>query len=123
MGEEPSIPVIVERIKNVQDDVTEIKHNMATRTDQAHVDDRIKDLVGALAAEKAERVAAVQAERTARESAIEKEATERKAVAARLQIVEDRMEARKYNVGISLILAVVAVVLSVFSDMIPPIGG
>lgn len=123
MGEEPSIPVIVERIKNVQDDVTEIKHNMATRTDQAHVDDRIKDLVGALSAEKAERVAAVQAERTAREAAIEKEANERKAVAARLQTVEDRMEARKYNVGIAIVLSAVGVMLGIFRDLIPPIGG
>lgn len=117
------MPVIVERIANVQEDVTEIKKTMATRTDQAHVDDRIKDLVGALAAEKAERVAAVQAERTARESAIEKEANERKAVATRLQVVEDRMEARKYNVGIAIVLSAVGVLLGIFRDLIPPIGG
>lgn len=124
MAEEPSIPVIVERIRNVQEDVTEIKNNMATRTDQAHVDDRIKDLVGALAAEKAERVAAVEKEAAAREIAIEKEATERKKVAGRLQTVEDRMEARKYNTGIAIILAVVGVVLGIFGDLIrPAIGG
>lgn len=118
------MPVIVERIRNVQDDVTEIKNNMATRTDQAHVDDRIKDLVGALAAEKAERVAAVEKEAAAREIAIEKEATERKKVAGRLQTVEDRMEARKYNTGIAIILAVVGVVLGIFGDLIrPAIGG
>lgn len=123
MADEPSMPVIVERIKNVQDDVTDIKNNMATRTDQAHVDDRIKDLVGALASEKAERTAAVTAERTAREAAIEKEAGERKVVATRLQTVEDRMEARKYNTGIAIILAAVGAVISIFRDLIPPLGG
>ena len=113
MGEEPSMPVIVERIKNVQDDVTEIKLNMATRTDQAHVDDRIKDLVGALASEKAERVAAIEKEASARHAAIEKEGIERKKVGDRLQVVEDRIEARKYNVGIAILLSAVGVVLGI----------
>lgn len=106
MPEEPSIPVIVERIKNVQEDVTEIKLNMATRTDQAHVDQRIADLAGALAAEKAERIAAVEAERKERVTADEK-------IAGRLQLVEDRLESRKYNVMISVLLSAVAVVLGI----------
>ena len=113
MGEDPSIPVIVERIKNVQDDVTEIKLNMATRTDQAHVDDRIKDLVGALASEKAERIAALDKEAAAREVAVSKQADATKKVADRLQAVEDRLESRKYNVGISILLSAVAVVLGI----------
>lgn len=123
MGEEPSMPVIVERIRNVQDDVTEIKHNMATRTDQAHVDDRIRGLTGALEKERAERVAAVDAEKKERIAADRDEADARKEVASRLQTVEDRMEARKYNVGIAVILAVVGLVLNIFRDLIPPIGG
>lgn len=124
MAEEPSIPVIVERIRNVQEDVTEIKLNMATKTDQAHIDDRIRDLTGALEKERAERVAAVDAEKKERVAADKEEAEARKAVAARLQIVEDRMEARKYNVGIAIILAAVGVALGVFGDLIrPAIGG
>jgi len=115
VAEEPSIPVIVERIKNVQEDVTEIKLNMATRTDQAHVDARIAGLVGALEKESAERKADVATERKAREIAIEKEAAERKLVASRLQIVEDRLEARKYNVGISVLLSAVGVVLGILA--------
>lgn len=117
------MPVIVERIKNVQDDVTEIKLNMATRTDQAHVDDRIRGLTGALERERAERVAAVEAEKRERIAADQEEAEARKAVAARLQTVEDRMEARKYNVGIAIVLSAVGVLLGIFRDLIPPIGG
>lgn len=123
MADEPSMPVIVERIANVQEDVTEIKKTMATKTDQAHIDDRIRDLTGALERERAERVAAVEAEKRDRTAAIEKEAAERKKVAERLQTVEDRMEARKYNVGIAMILAVAGMVLNIFRDLIPPIGG
>lgn len=124
MGEEPSMPVIVERIRNVQDDVTEIKLNMATKTDQAHIDDRIRDLTGALERERAERVAAVEAEKQERIAADQAEAEARKAVAARLQTVEDRMEARKYHVGSAILLAAVAVLLSIFGDLIQPaIGG
>ena len=67
MAEEPSIPVIVERLANLQGDVTDIQRNMATRNDQLHVDVRISDLTGALAAEKTERVAAMEKERTERE--------------------------------------------------------
>ncbi|WP_194383101.1 hypothetical protein [Microbacterium luteum] len=116
--EEPSVPVIVERIANLQSDVSEIKQNMATRTDQAHVDLRIEGLVGALASERAERIAAVEAEKQERIAADEKEANERKAVAARLQTVEDRMEARKYNTGIAIILAAVGAVFSLAATLV-----
>jgi chromosome segregation ATPase len=116
MGEEPSIPVIVERIKNVQDDVTDIKNNMATKTDQAHIDARIASLTGALEKEAAERKAEVSAERKERKEEVGK-------VAGRLQTVEDRMEARKYNTGIAIILSVVGVVLGLVRDLIPPLGG
>lgn len=134
MADEPSMPVIVERIRNVQEDVTEIKLNMATKTDQAHIDDRIRNLTGALERERAERVAAVEAEKAERVAADETEkrervaadlheSNERKVVAGRLQTVEDRMEARKYNVGIAILLSAVGVLLGLFRDLIPPIGG
>lgn len=123
MAEEPSIPVIVERISNLQGDVTEIKQNMATRTDQAYIDDRIRGLTGALERERAERVAAVEAEKQERIAADKKEAEARGKVADRLQVVEDRMEARKYNTGIAIILAAVSMVLGIFRDLVPPIGG
>lgn len=110
------MPVIVERIRNVQDDVTEIKLNMATKTDQAHIDLRIANLTGALEKESAERKAEVSAERKERKEDV-------KDVRDRLQTVEDRMEARKYNTGIAIILAVVGAVISVFRDLIPPLGG
>jgi len=121
--DEPSIPVLVERLSNLQDDVSEIKRNMATANDQRHTDEQIKGLVGALASERAERMAGLEAERTARERAIgtekreredadKAEANERKVVAGRLQVVEDRMEARKYNVGIAVALAVLGAVLA-----------
>lgn len=116
MAEEPSIPVIVERIRNVQEDVTEIKLNMATKTDQAHIDARIAALTGALEKESAERKAEMSAERKERKEDV-------KGVRERLQVVEDRMEARKYNTGIAIILAVVGVALNIFRDLIPPIGG
>lgn len=108
MGEEPSTPVIVERIKNVQEDVTEIKQNMATRTDQAHTDQRISDLTGALEKERAERVAAVEAERKERRDEIAK-------VATRLQMVEDRMEARKYSTMSSVALSILGVILGLIA--------
>jgi IS30 family transposase len=101
---EPSMPVIVERIKNVQEDVSDIKRDMATKTDQAHIDQRIAGLTGALEKEAAERKAEVAAERKERVAGDEK-------IANRLQTVEDRMEARKYNVGIAIILAAIGAVL------------
>ncbi|WP_136057231.1 hypothetical protein [Microbacterium sp. K24] len=122
-ADEPSMPVIVERIANVQEDVTDIKKNMATRTDQAYIDDRIRGLTGALERERAERVAAVEAEKQERIAADQKEAEEREKVAGRLQVVEDRMEARKYHTGSAIMLAVVAMLLGIFRDLIPPIGG
>ncbi|MCC4906982.1 hypothetical protein [Microbacterium sp. cx-59] len=127
MGEPESIEIklarLDERTKGTADDVTEIKLNMATRSDQARVDERIRDLTGALERERAERVAAVDAEKAERIAADEKEATERKAVAGRLQVVEDRMEARKYNVGISIILSAVAAFLGVIAIAFRPLFG
>lgn len=116
MGDVPSIEVLVERIGNVQTDVSEIKTNMATRTDQAHVDQRIAALTGALEKESAERKAAVTAEAKERAAADEK-------IAGRLQVVEDRMEARKYNVSISILLAGIASALSVLALAFRPIFG
>lgn len=96
MGDTPtSNEVLVERIHNVQMDVRDIKTNMATKTDQANTDSRIAALVGSLEAEKAERIAAV------------------KEVKDRLQIVEDRMESRKYNTGIAIAISVIGAILAV----------
>lgn len=116
MAEEPSIPVIVERIANVQSVVTDIKRDMATKTDQAHIDQRIANLTGALEKESAERKAEIEAESKERKDDI-------RSVRDRQQIVEDRMEARKYNTGIAIMLAVVGVLLNFVRDLIPPIGG
>lgn len=127
MAEPESIEIklarLDERTKGTADDVTEIKLNMATRSDQARVDERIRDLTGALERERAERVAAVDAEKAERIAADEREATERKAVAGRLQVVEDRMEARKYNVGISIILSAVGAFLGVVAIAFRPLFG
>jgi hypothetical protein len=128
-GDAPSIDVLVERVGNLQNDVTEIKRDMATRTDQAHVDDRIRELTGALEEERAERVAAVEAERRDRSRAIadeagkrekgdQDEAAERKLVAARLQLVEDRQEARKYNTAIAIILAAIGALFGVVGALV-----
>ena len=100
MAEQPSIDVLVERIGNVQSDVSEIKTNMATKDDQKHTDDRIAEVVGALASERAERLAAVDK------------------VSARLQLVEDRMETRKYSTYIAILLGALGSVFSVVGILI-----
>lgn len=94
MAEQPSIEVLVERISNVQRTVSEIKSDMATKGDQKHTDDAIKALTAALAQEVANRTSAV------------------KEVAERLQLVEDRQEARKYQFGIAIALAVIGAFVS-----------
>lgn len=104
------MPVIVERIRNVQDDVTEIKLNMATRTDQSHTDQRIAALTGAVEKEAAERRAAIDAERKERMAGDEK-------IAGRLQTVEDRMEARKYATMSAVALASLGAVLGLVSTV------
>lgn len=98
------MPVIVERIRNVQDDVTEIKLNMATRTDQSHTDQRISNLTGAVEKEAAERRAADEAERKERKEDV-------KEVRDRLQTVEDRMEARKYATMSAVALSILGAIL------------
>ncbi|WP_323985877.1 hypothetical protein [Microbacterium plantarum] len=127
MAESESIEIklarLDERTKGTADDVAEIKLNMATRSDQARVDERIRDLTGALERERAERVAAVDAEKAERIAADEKEAAERKAVAGRLQIVEDRMEARKYNTAIAILLSFLGTALGVIALVFRPIFG
>lgn len=89
MAEEPSIAVLVERISNVQLTVTDIKSEMATKEDQQHIRTDIARVERVLAAETANRIASV------------------KDVADRLQLVEDRQEARKYQFGIAIALAVI----------------
>lgn len=123
MPEDPSIPVLVERIANIQSDVTEIKRDMATRSDQAHVDERIAGLVGALSAERAERIAAIAVEKQERVDGDKAEAAARRKVSDRLQLVEDRLEARKYNVGIAILLAAFGSVLGVLSLAFRPLFG
>lgn len=96
MAEEPSIAVLVERITNVQTTVSEIKTEMATKGDQVNTHDVISRIERALASEV-----------TARQAGDEKNA-------ARLQLVEDRMEARKYQFAISIVLAVASAIVGVF---------
>ncbi|MDD7963298.1 hypothetical protein [Microbacterium thalli] len=120
---EISIARLDERTKGTADDVAEIKLNMATRSDQARVDERIRDLTGALERERAERVAAIDAEKKDRIAALTAEANERKAVAGRLQIVEDRMEARKYNTAIAILLSFLGAALGVIALVFRPIFG
>jgi hypothetical protein len=121
--------VLDERTRNIQNDVTAIKRDMATRSDQAHVDQRIADLTGLIAAETAERKASVAAEKRDRESSVrqetadrvaadDREASQRQAVAARLQVVEDRMENRKYSVAIAILIAAVGAVFGIASTLI-----
>ncbi|TAJ46369.1 MAG: hypothetical protein EPO52_17705 [Herbiconiux sp.] len=95
MAEEPSIAVLVERISNVQKSVDDIKKDMATKGDQTNTHDVIGRVEVALANEVTARVTAV------------------KEVAARLQLVEDRMEARKYGVGIAIVISVIGSVVGV----------
>lgn len=102
------MPVIVERIKNVQEDVTDIKRDMATKTDQAHIDKRIADLTGALEKESAERKADIEAARKESRDEVGK-------VRDRLQTVEDRMEARKYATMSAVALSVLGAVLGIFA--------
>lgn len=92
---EPSTDVLVERIANLQASVNDVKTNMATKSDQRNTDSLIGRVEVALATEIAARQTAV------------------KEVADRLQLVEDRMEARKYGVGIAIILSVIGSVLGV----------
>jgi glyceraldehyde-3-phosphate dehydrogenase/erythrose-4-phosphate dehydrogenase len=97
MGEnQPSIEVLVERIGNVQATVTDIRSTMATKSDHGNTHDLIGRIEVALAQEVTARTAAVQA------------------VANRLQLVEDRLEARKYQFGASILLAVIGAIVGVF---------
>jgi glutathione S-transferase len=96
MAEEPSIAVIVERISNVQSTVSEIKSTMATKDDHSNTHALLGRIEVALAQEVTARTAAVQA------------------VANRLQLVEDRLEARKYQFGASILLAVIGAIVGVF---------
>lgn len=105
-----------ERTRATAEDVADIKLHMATKNDQAHVDQRIAGLTGALEKETAERKAAIDAERKER-------VVDVNAVRSRLQVVEDRLEARKYHVGISIILAAVAAGLGVISVAFRPLFG
>lgn len=103
--------VLVERVRNIQADVSEIKTNMATKDDQKHTDDRISDLVGAIAGERVERIAAVASEKQERVAAD-------KATSDRLQLVEDRMEARKYSTYIAILLGALGSVFSIVAFLI-----
>lgn len=95
MTDAPSNEVLVERIGNVQKSVDEIKNSMATKGDQRNTHDVIGRVELALATEVAARQTAV------------------KEVATRLQLVEDRMEARKYQFGIAIALSVIGAIVGV----------
>ncbi len=131
---EVSLARLDERTKTTSEDVAEIKSTMATKADQSHADRQIVEIAGLLAAERAERIASANAETKAREAAIASEkrervagdaaeATERKAVAGRLQTVEDRMEARKYNTAIAILMSVLGTALGVIALVFRPIFG
>ena len=74
MADDVSIPVLAERIDNLRADISEIKANMANRTDQSHTDGRIQELAAALAAERAERIAADLGAKAERMEMIDREA-------------------------------------------------
>lgn len=96
MAESPSTDVLVERIENLQKSVDKIESNMATKTDQANTHSLIGRIELALSQEVTSRVTAV------------------KEVATRLQLVEDRLEARKYQFGAAILLAIIGGVVGVF---------
>ena len=94
MAEQPSIEVLVERITNVQTTVGEIKTDMATKVDQQNTHSVIGRVEVALAAEVTARTTAV------------------KEVRDRLQVLEDKLEARKYQFGIAIAIGVISAFVS-----------
>lgn len=96
MAESPSTDVLVERIENLQKSVDKIESNMATKTDQANTHSLIGRIELALSQEVAARINSDDKLRD------------------RLQFVEDRLEARKYQFGAAILLAIIGGVVGVF---------
>ena len=90
--EEPSTAVLVERIANLQASVNEIKNGMATKSDQINTHDVIARVEVALAQE-----------------AVARAAGDTK-ISDRLQLVEDRQEARKFQFAIAIAVGVLGIV-------------
>jgi len=105
-GDEPTTAVLVERIGNLQQSVNEVKRDMATKGDQRHTDETLTALTSALALERQERIAADEKEASARTAAI-------KPVADRLQLVEDRQEARKWQFLIAIGAAIMSPIIAI----------
>jgi hypothetical protein len=90
--EDTSNAVLVERIANVQASLNEIKADMATKTDQSNTHSIIGRVEIALAAEVTARVAGDTK------------------ISDRLQLVEDRQEARKFQFAIAIAVGVLGIV-------------
>lgn len=115
MAEEPPQDLNVQ-VAVVQAQLKDVRDNMATKADMSYNKDNLVRFEAALSAEKAARESADAAEATRREADDKAEALARaagdKANADRLQLVEDRQEARKYGVLIAIAVAVIGAFVS-----------
>lgn len=132
-SEQPSLEVLVERIGNVQSDVSEIKQSMATRNDQAVTERQLMELTAALAAERVERLRGIEKEQAARASAvaeekreridaIDREAKLREALAARVQTTEDREEQRKWWLLTAILTGGLGLIWNIVQTAISQLG-
>lgn len=108
-AEEPAVAIarMDGRLEGIERQLGTIQSNMATKEGAGALTGLVSDLRDALANERAERIAGDLNEKTEREK-----------VAGRLQLLEDRMENRKYLAGTSIVIAVLGVILGLFGDAI-----
>lgn len=107
--EEPAVAIarMDGRLGGIEKQLAAIQTNMATKEGSAALTGMVSDLRDALAIERAERMAGDLNEKTEREK-----------VAGRLQLLEDRMENRKYLVGSGIAMGALGLVFALFGDAI-----
>jgi hypothetical protein len=102
--EEPAVAIarMDGRLIGIEKQLSDIKASMATKEGSANLAQTVSDLRDALATERLERLAGdVDAK------------SDVKAVATRLQLVEDRQEKRKYDFGIAIAIGAIGIILGI----------
>ncbi len=119
-SEDPTVALarVEGRLGGLETQLAQVRTEMATKEGQENTGHSIERLERALALEAENRTKADGAEALAREKADTEEKVEREKVAARLQLVEDRQETRKYSVLVAILLAAVGLALNLLESLI-----
>lgn len=119
-AEDPAVAIarVETRIGGLEDQVAAMRAEMATKEGQAGAMELIVRIEKALAAEVEARIKADAEEKAAREKGDSDEKAAREKVAERLQLVEDRLESRKYATLAAIILGAVGVVFGVIQGLV-----